>query len=114
MGLLIDYFLASADEQAAAVVDWPSGPAKGTPKKGLVGKALPGLPTVQGPGIEPVVNLGMFEELHTGKAFGEQLKETEPRWVVGFEGVLGALLAAVDRGVVTSIHGGVEQRHGLF
>lgn len=39
---------------------------------------------------------------------------TEPRGVVGFEGVLGALLAAVDGGVLTSIHGVVEQRHGLF
>jgi hypothetical protein len=34
--------------------------------------------------------------------------------VVGFEVVLGALLAAFDGGVITSIHGGVEQRHGLL
>jgi hypothetical protein len=34
--------------------------------------------------------------------------------VVGFEGTLGALLAAVDDGVFTSIHGGVEQRHGFL
>ena len=40
--------------------------------------------------------------------------ETEPRGVVGFEVVLGALLAAVDSGVVTSIHGRVEQGHGLL
>lgn len=33
---------------------------------------------------------------------------TEPRGVVGFEGVLGALLAALDGGVVTSIHGVVK------
>jgi hypothetical protein len=39
---------------------------------------------------------------------------TEPRGVVGFEVVLGALLAAVDSGVVTSIHGRVEQGHGLL
>lgn len=39
---------------------------------------------------------------------------TEPRGVVGFEGFLGALLAALDGGVGTSIHGVVEQRHGLF
>ena len=39
---------------------------------------------------------------------------TAPRWVVGFEGFLGALLAALDGGVVTSIHGVVDQRHGLF
>ena len=42
------------------------------------------------------------------------LGRTEPRWVVGFEGVLGALRAALDGGVLTSIHGGVEQRHGFF
>ena len=41
-------------------------------------------------------------------------RRTEPRGVVGFEVVLGALLAAVDGGVISSIHGGVEQRHGLF
>jgi hypothetical protein len=34
--------------------------------------------------------------------------------VVGFEVVLGALVAALDGGAVTSIHGGVEQRHGLL
>ena len=39
---------------------------------------------------------------------------TEPRGVVGFEGFLDALLAAFDSGVITSIHGGVEQRHGLL
>lgn len=39
---------------------------------------------------------------------------TEPRGVVGFEVVLGALLAAVDGGVVFSIHGLVEHRHGLL
>jgi hypothetical protein len=40
--------------------------------------------------------------------------QTKPRGVVGFEEFLGALLAALDGGVVTSIRGGVEQRHGLF
>jgi hypothetical protein len=34
--------------------------------------------------------------------------------VVGFEVILGALLAALDGGVITSIHGVVEQRHGLL
>lgn len=43
-----------------------------------------------------------------------RLGETEPRWVVGFEGILGALFAAVDGGVITSIPAGVEQRHGLL
>jgi hypothetical protein len=39
------------------------------------------------------------------------LGSTEPRGVVGFEGILGALLAALDGGVITSIHRVVEQRH---
>ncbi len=82
MGLLIDYFLANTDDEAAAVIDWPGGPAKGSSKKGLFGKALPGLPTVEGPGIEPVVNLGMFEELLTGKTFDEQLDDPQARPIV--------------------------------
>ncbi len=32
----------------------------------------------------------------------------EPRFVVGFEGILGALLAVVDSDAVTIIHGGVQ------
>ena len=39
---------------------------------------------------------------------------TEPRGVVGFEVVLGVLLAAVDGGVFFSIHGVGEQGHGLL
>ena len=42
------------------------------------------------------------------------LAGTEPRWLVGFEVVLGALFAAFDGGVFFSIHAGVELRHGLF
>jgi hypothetical protein len=34
--------------------------------------------------------------------------------VVGFEVVLGALLTALDGGVITSIHGCGEQGHRLF
>ena len=44
----------------------------------------------------------------------ERATPTEPRGVVGFEVILGALLAALDGGVVTSIHLVVEQRHGLL
>jgi hypothetical protein len=38
---------------------------------------------------------------------------TVPRWWA-FEGFLGALLAALDGGVITSIHGVVDQHHGLL
>jgi transposase len=46
-----------------------------------------------------------------GRAGGRPPALTEPRGVVGFEGILGALLAALDGGVITSIHRVVEQRH---
>jgi len=39
---------------------------------------------------------------------------TEPHRVVGFEVVLGALLAAGDRGVVSGNHLLGEERHGLL
>jgi hypothetical protein len=82
MGVLFDYFLADSDENAAAVIDWPGGPANGVPKRGLFGKAIPGLPAVDGKGIEPTVNLGMLEELLTGKSFDEQLQDPQSRPIV--------------------------------
>lgn len=75
MGVIFDYFLAPSDDTAAAVIDWPAGPAPGVPKKGLFGKPIAGLPTVQDSGVEPTVTLGMFQELLTGKTFDEQLAD---------------------------------------
>lgn len=42
---------------------------------------------------------------------GLEVAPTQPRGVVGFEGVLGALLAAVQGGHGISIHGVLERRH---
>ena len=56
------------------------------------------------------VGLGASQWIAT---YLDPLEWTEPRGVVGFEGILGALLAALD-GSVFSIHGGGEQRHGLL
>jgi hypothetical protein len=54
MGLLIDYFVAPADAEAALVLD--GGPG---------GR----FPVTDGSGIEPVVSLGMLEEMLTSKSF---------------------------------------------
>jgi hypothetical protein len=43
---------------------------------------VPGLPTVDGSGIEPVVSLGMLEELLTGKTFDQQLADSQSRAIV--------------------------------
>lgn len=63
-------------------------------------------------------NLGASDPSHAryrvSRMCGLAPVTTEPRGVVGFEVVLGALLAALDGGVISSISGGVEQRHGLF
>lgn len=82
MGVLFDYFVAPDDSAAAAVIDWPSGPASGVPKKGLFGKPVPGLVTMQDTGVEPTVTLGMLEEMLTGKTFDEQLADKGSRPVV--------------------------------
>lgn len=79
MGVLFDYFAADSDAVASSTIDWPSGPSRGVPKKGPFGKAMPGLPTVDGKGIEPVVTLGMLEELLTGRTFDDQLADPEAR-----------------------------------
>jgi hypothetical protein len=67
MGLLCDYFLASSDEIAAAVVE--SGP----------GRVVPPLAVVDGCGVEPTVQLGTLEELLTGRSYDEiAAREDEP------------------------------------
>lgn len=82
MGLLCDYFIADDDKQAEAVIDWPGGPAAGVPKRGFFGRATGGLPTVEGRGVEPVVVLGMLQQLLTGKSFDDQLADPQsPRMV---------------------------------
>ena len=103
MGVLFDYFVAENDEQAASVIDWPGGPAKGLPKRGLFGKATPGFPVVDGKGIEPTVNLGMFEELLTGKTFGDQLQDPQSRPIVANRDGGERLVIRIGDALVTAL-----------
>jgi hypothetical protein len=104
VALLIDYFLASSDEQARAVIDWPGGPGKSAPKKGLFGRPhTPGLPMLEGPGVEPVVNLGMFEELLTGRTFDEQLGDPLSRVIVANRDGGERLVIRIGDGFISAI-----------
>jgi hypothetical protein len=67
MGLLIDYFAASSDDDARTAL--AAGPGDR-------------FPSTDGPGIEPVVNLGKLEELLTGKTFDQQLDDPASRPLV--------------------------------
>jgi hypothetical protein len=79
VGIFFDYFVAPDDETAAAVIDWPGGPASGLDESGPAGKRSAGLPTLQDTGVEPTVALGMLQEMLTGKRFDEQLADSTSR-----------------------------------
>ena len=64
MGLLIHYFAAACD-----------GDARWALAEGPRGEFL----SVDGCGVEPVVSLGMFQELLTGKTLDEQLGDLSLR-----------------------------------
>ena len=93
MGLLCDYFVAADDQQAEAVVDWVGGPQEGQ------------LATLDGGGIEPVVNLGMFEELLTGKSFHEQLADPSSRPLVANRNGGERLVLRIDDNLIRAIAG---------
>jgi hypothetical protein len=78
VGLLIDYFAASSDDDAHAAL--AAGPGDRFPSTG-------------GPGIEPVVNLGMLEELLTGKAFDQQLDDPASRPLIASANAQAAISA---------------------
>ncbi len=103
MGLIFDYFLAPSDESAAAVIDWAGGPALGLAKKGLFGKPIAGLRTVQNTGVEPTVTLGMFEELLTGKTFDEQLADPTSRPILANRDDGERLVIRIGDDLVTSL-----------
>lgn len=63
MGLLTEYFSATSDDDAAAVLELPGGPL------GL----RPAPTVVSGNGIEPTVHLGSLEEILTGRPFEDYL-----------------------------------------
>lgn len=81
MGLLTTYFSAALDADAAKTIDWPGGPESGGPTR-LFRRREPGHPSVDGYGIEPVVELGQLEELLTGKSFDAQLADPASRPLV--------------------------------
>lgn len=98
MGVLCDYFAASSDEAAAAVIDLPGGPAAG---------AGGSLDTVSGNGIDPVVQMGTLEALLTGRDYDEILqahhagpivasRDGGQRLVVTLTGELQAALSQAD------------------
>jgi hypothetical protein len=64
MGLLIDYFAAPSDDDAAAALE--TGPGDR-------------FPATDGTRIEPVVTLGKLEELLTGKTFEQRLSDPASR-----------------------------------
>lgn len=95
MGVLLDYFPAGSDEEAAAVIDRPGGPGypavavpsaatkrgffglrRRTPAPVITSAAAPVVyDTVSVKGIDPVVQLGTLEELITGRAFDDILDD---------------------------------------
>jgi hypothetical protein len=126
MGLLITYFSAGSDEAAAATIDWPTGP-EGGPVKRLLKRKEPGHLSIDGHGIEPVVQLGMFEQLLTGKSFDSQLDDPASRPMVairdGGERLVVRIgddfvdaLAAVDRDQLPALAdkwAEIEEFHGM-
>lgn len=97
MSLLCEYFAAPSDAAAAVVVDRLGGPADATgapvpTKRGLFRhKAEPvrapagaavAYPTVDGGGIEPVVQLATLEEILTGRTYDDVIEGLEEGNVV--------------------------------
>lgn len=95
MSTLFTYFSAGADDLAAATLDWPSGPQGGPPKRAFR-KQESGFDSVDGRGVEPVVQLGMLEALLTGKTFEQQLADPLSRPIVA-ERAAGASVLLVIR-----------------
>ena len=65
MSLLIEYFAAPSDEQAGALIDGG-------------GPVAAGSPAVRGDGVEPVVLMGVLEELLTSRSYDEIAAAAEP------------------------------------
>jgi len=110
MGVLFDYFVAPDDSTAGAVIDWPGGPASGVPKKGLFGKPVPGLAAIQDTGVEPVVTLGMLEEMLTGRTFDEQLADDQSRPIVATRDGGERLVVRIGDDLVSSLAGAPPDR----
>lgn len=88
MGVLVDYFTAPSDEDAAVVLD--SGPGER-------------FPSTEGTGIEPVVMLGRLEELLTGKTFSQQLVDPASRPLVASGRDHHRLVIKIDNGFARAL-----------
>jgi hypothetical protein len=94
MAVFFDYFSAGSDEQAASVIDRPGGPgrafaaltAQDSGRRGLFRRKTSGWSgpatdapdqffTVFGDGIDPVVQIGTFQELLTGRAYDDIVED---------------------------------------
>jgi hypothetical protein len=95
VGVLRTYFLAASDELAAATVDWVGGPLAG-PKKRAFRKQESGYLGVDVGGVDPIVELGMLEELLTGKSFDAQLNDPLSRPVVAMRDNGERLVLRID------------------
>jgi len=98
MGLLCDYFIAPSDDAAAATIDWVGGPGRAAPKTSSLGRfrRLVGreststdqgsYPSVDGSGIEPVVQLGQLEAILTGRDVDEVLESSDAGQLIAERG----------------------------
>ena len=92
MGVLFDYFAAGSDEEAASVIDRLGGPGRvpqpSAPvteqRRGLFRRKSESSPSTEGEarvfdtvsgGVDPVVQMGTFEELLTGRAYDDVVED---------------------------------------
>ena len=110
MSLLIEYFAASSDEQASALIDGG-------------GPVAAGSPAVSGDGIEPVVLMGVLEELLTSRSYDEIAAAAEPivaerdggeRLIVRLTDSLTRALAEADAERVAAVAGAVVAGGGVL
>jgi hypothetical protein len=109
MGLTCDYFVAASDDEAARTATWTGGP--GAPSAGKAGwfrkkasapVAQP-MPTVELPGMDPVVTMATLEELLAAGVVDELLaanadaQVSDPRQDVMVFRVSGALTDGLAR-----------------
>ena len=70
MGPIHDYFAASTDAEAAATITQDGGPGSAEPGSG---ERI--FDTVAVSGIDPIIQLGMLEELMTGRSFDDVMAD---------------------------------------
>jgi hypothetical protein len=77
MAHLCEYFVADSDEAAAAAIGWVGGPQRPPKAKGLFRRSrVDPIPTVNTPGIEPVVMLSTLGNLLRGlTAYSEEIPD---------------------------------------